>query len=311
MAKEERYAAQSGYGHYLETSSIKVTPVVWISIAIIAAVALSIFLLFALPDKPSIPIMTFIVVPVLIIGMPMLMKERRDTKIEIAISDVFEELATSLRAGATVEQALMDLTRIQKGPLIDELKIALNDMEGGYSFEEALQNIINRADVILLKRILKIVIDGRKAGGELADILDAVAGDAREMSRLQRERASKTLMYVIFLFAAGAVVAPLIFGFVTQIGAVISNVGNSGATAANPLEITVFGAGISILWMYLMIECLISGIMMSFVRGAKIWKGILFYSLTMMLMSTIVFEAAKVIAGAMLAGATGGVKPPV
>lgn len=313
MATAKTYKREGGYEHYLEASNIKVAPVIWISLAIILAVAVGISLLYALPDKPTIPIMTFIVVPVLIIGMPMVIKERRDTKIEVAVADVFEELATSLRAGATVEQALMDITKIQKGPLIDELKIALNDMEGGFSFEEGLENIIERADVLLLKRILKIVIDGRKAGGELADILDAVAGDAREMSRLQRERASKTLMYVIFLFAAGAVVAPLIFGFVTQIGAVIVNIGQTGSfRMQSPLEVVILGTPISILWMYLMIECAISGIMMAFVRGAKIWKGLLFYSLTMMLSSTIVFEVAKVVAGSMLAGATNGsVKPPV
>jgi len=305
MAKKQRPRNQgTGYYRYLETSNIKVAPVIWFSIAIVIALALGITLLLALPDRPTISIMTLIVVPVMIIGFPMLMKERRDTKIETAISDVFEELATSLRAGATIEQALLDLTKIQKGPLIDELKIALNDMEGGFSFEEALQNIIDRADVLILRRILKIVIDGRKAGGELADILDAVAGDARGMSRLQRERASKTLMYVIFLFAAGGVVAPLIFGFDTQIGNVIVNVGSTGPTVHSSLEIDVFGTYLSILWIYLIIECAISGIMMSFVRGVHIWKGLLFYSLTMMLTSTIVFEVAKVVADSMLAGST-------
>jgi flagellar protein FlaJ len=179
-------------------------------------------------------------------------------------------------------------------------------MEGGFSFEEGLENMIARADVLLLRRILKIVIDGRKAGGELADILDSVASDARDMSRLRRERASKTLMYVIFLFAAGGVVAPLIFGFITEIGGQIAAVGApTGAIVQNQLEIPFFGLQLSILWMYLMLECTISGIMMSFVRGARIWKGLLFYSLTMMLVSTIVFELAKMVASSMLAGATG------
>jgi flagellar protein FlaJ len=281
-------------------------PMVWFTIAIVIALVLGALLLMAFPGNPTVAIMTFIVVPVLVIGFPILMKERRDTRINDAIADVFEELATSLRAGATVEQALLDLTKIQKGPLIEELQMALNDMEGGYSFEEALQNIISRADVLLLKRILKIVIDGRKAGGELANILDAVASDARDMARLQRERSSKTLMYVIFLFAAGAIVAPLIFGFVMQISSVIININNSsGVLNASPLEIPIFGFKLSILWMYLMIECTISGIMMSFVRGARIWKGILFYSLPMMLSSTIVFELAKMVAGSMLASSTG------
>ena len=307
MAKDAKSGIKKvGYVRYLEGSNIKVGPIVWFTIAIVLAIVLGIVLILLFPQSPTVAIMTFIVVPVLIIGFPLLMKERRDTKIETAISDVFEELATSLRAGATVEQALLDLTKIQQGPLIEELKMALNDMEGGFSFEEGLENMIARADVLLLRRILKIVIDGRKAGGELADILDSVASDARDMSRLRRERASKTLMYVIFLFAAGGVVAPLIFGFITEIGGQIAAVGApAGAIVQNQLEIPFFGLQLSILWMYLMLECTISGIMMSFVRGARIWKGLLFYSLTMMLVSTIVFELAKMVASSMLAGATG------
>ena len=186
-----------------------------------------------------------------------------------------------------------------------ELKIALNDMEGGYSFEESLENLMGRVDVVLLRRILKIVIDGRKAGGELADILDSVASDARDLSRLQRERASKTLMYVIFIFAAGGVVAPLIFGFVTEIGGVVANVGSAVGTNPNPLEANISSMTISILWMYLMIECFISGVMMAFVKGVKVWRGLMFQSLPMALIATIVFEVSKIIAGGMLKGSSG------
>jgi archaellum biogenesis protein FlaJ (TadC family) len=127
------------------------------------------------------------------------------------------------------------------------------------------------------------------------------------MARLQRERSSKTLMYVMFLFAAGAVVAPLIFGFVSQISVTVININNTtGVEALSPLDFIIFGAPISILWLYLMIECTISGIMISFVRGAKVWRGLLFYSLSMMLVSTIVFEVSRIIAAGMLATSSSG-----
>jgi flagellar protein FlaJ len=193
------------------------------------------------------------------------------------------------------------LTKIQKGPLIDELKVALNDMEGGFSFEEAIENLISRVDVIMIKRIFTIIIDGRKAGGELAEILDAVASDAREMARLQRERQTKTLMYVIFIFAAGAVVAPLIFGFVTQIAYVVNNVGSAPTDVkTNPLDLV---PNINVLWVYLLIECFMSGLMLTVVRGNKVWKGLIFYSLPMAFIGTIVFEVSKIFAASMLASA--------
>ncbi len=299
MPKDTNRSSQNlGYGRYLETSNIRLSPILWFIVAIVMAAVLSFILFLAFPNSPAISLIAIVVIPILIIGLPIIMKERRDGHIEEAIPDVFEELATSLRAGATIEQALLDLTKIQKGPLIDELKTALQDMEGGFSFEEALENLISRVDIVMLKRIFKIVIDGKKAGGELANILDAVASDAREMARLSRERMSKTLMYVIFIFAAGSVVAPLIFGFVTEIGFMVANVGAT-VEVENPLNIP--GTGINLFWLYLLLECFISGIMLAVVRGIKIWRGIVFYSLSMALLGTIVFEVAKTIAAYMLA----------
>jgi len=299
MAKKQiRTENEPGYSRCLETSNIKISPILWFIVAIAMAAILSFILFLIFPESPAIALIAIIVIPILIIGFPIILKERRDGRMEDAIPDVFEELATSLRAGATIEQALLDLTKIQKGPLIDELKVALQDMEGGFSFEEGLENLISRVDILMLKRIFKIVIDGKKAGGELADILDAVASDAREMARLRRDRMSKTLMYVIFIFAAGAAVAPLIFGFVTEIGFMVANVGAT-VQVENPLNIP--GTGINIFWLYLLIECFISGIMLAVVRGIRLWKGIVFYSLSMALIGTIIFEVAKAIAASMLA----------
>jgi flagellar protein FlaJ len=298
MAKKKiRASKEKTYSMYLETSHINLSPVIWIAVAIAISAIMGFLTFIIFADSPGIPIMTIIILPILIIGFPIIIKERRDLRMEEAIPDVFEELATSLRAGATIEQALLDLTKIQKGPLIDELSIALNDMEGGFSFEESLENLIERIDVVMIKRIFTIVIDGRKAGGELADILDAVASDARQMARLMRERRSKTVLYVIFIFMAGALVAPLIFGFVTQIAGLVANVGSETAVA-NPLNIP--GTNINIFWIYLLIETFISGIMLAVVRGIKLWKGLVFYSLTMALVGTIVFEASKWFASLML-----------
>jgi len=293
MEKKKPAVQENTYGRYLEVSNIKVSPIVWFAIAIVLAAIIALIVLLLFPNSPSLPIMTAIIVPVLIIGFPVILKERRDTAMEDSIPDVFEELATSLRAGATIEQALLDLTKIQKGPLIDELKIALNDMEGGFSFEESLENLMARVNIVSLKRIFKIVIDGRKAGGELADILDAIGSDARQLSRIQRERRSKTVLYVIFLFAAGGIVAPIIFGFVTEIGQMVANT-VANAEVSNPLNFPE--TNINILWVYLLIESLISGVMIAVVRGIRIWKGIIFYSLTMALVSTIVFELSKIVA---------------
>jgi len=288
--------AGRSYDLYLEQSNIRFSTVQWAAMALVISMV-SGAMLFLLGQAASIIVVIPILVLIIFFGVPIMLKQKRDNEIEEALSDVFEELATSLRAGATIEQALVDLTKLQKGPLIDELKLALKDMEGGLSFEEAVQNLMYRVDIPILKRTLGIVVDGRKAGGELADILDAVSSDARGISRLQRERISKTMMYTIFIFAAGAAIAPIIFAFVSEISNIVVSLG----AQANPMLVYAFGLEISLLWLYLLIECMISGIMVAVVRGDRFWRGILLYSSTMVVIATVVFEVVRYLAAGIIA----------
>jgi len=286
------------YEYYLKGIDINLSTFQWFSIAIIVGLVLGGMVLFLWPDLATLGILLSILTVIFAGGSPILIKQKRDRQIEESLSDVLGELATSLRTGATIEQALMDLTKIQKGPLIEELNLALKDMEGGLSFEEALQNLSKRVDVKLLRRILVVIIDGKRIGGELADILDSVSGDCRELSRLQRERISKTLLYVVFIFFTSAIIAPAIFGFVTQMSVVLAKMN----VAKNPLNIALGGLVFNKLSLYIIIETMISGLMITVIRGDEKWKGILLYGAVMALLGTAVFEISVRIAGAVMGG---------
>ena len=69
----------------------------------------------------------------------------------------------------------------------------------------------------MVKRSVTIIIDSVKAGAGLADILDQIADDIRDTNRINHERRSQTLMQVLFMVTAGAMVTPFIFGLISTI----------------------------------------------------------------------------------------------
>jgi len=81
----------------------------------------------------------------------------------------------------------------------------------------------------LFKRTAKIIIDSKKSGAGLSEVLEAIAGNTRDVMRIQRERVSRTTMHVSFLYITSLLLVPFIFGFTIAIIKFIS----SGMAAAN------------------------------------------------------------------------------
>jgi hypothetical protein len=63
-----------------------------------------------------------------------------------------------------------------------------------------------------ISKIIDLIISGLKAGGNIATLLENTAGNMREKEFLEKRAASNVLMYVIFIFVAIGLGAPLLFG---------------------------------------------------------------------------------------------------
>ena len=122
-----------------------------------------------------------------------------------------------LKSGGTYEYALREVSTIDYGPLTKELRKVLRRLEDGANFEDAFSSITENVDSDLVKKIVNIILDAVKAGAGLADVLDEISEDARTLYKMQQERKAKTTMQVLFIFAAGSMIAPAIFGLVNTL----------------------------------------------------------------------------------------------
>jgi flagellar protein FlaJ len=195
------------------------------------------------------------------------MMERRVDAIEQGTPDFLRQISSLLRSGVGVETAMEDISKHGEGPLTDELKRAVIEIKIGSTFEDALLGMGERLQSKTLDRTFRMIIEGRKVGGSLADVIETVAEDLRAILALQRERKANVMMSVMFLLIAGVVAAPFALGMAMIYSSFIASVGKP-----NPLADAAYTSASG----YIIIHSIIVGLLIGIVLYGSAKKGVKF-----------------------------------
>jgi len=275
---------------------------IWFLLAIIfGAILLTILTLFA---NVVLGIVGFLVVFDLFLGYPLYLEEKRISLIEKHFPNAIREIAYLLKSGGTYEYSIRELTSYDYGPLNDELENVLLRLEQGYNFEESLSIISENVDSELIRKTIAIIIDSMKAGASLADILEDLAEDMRKLYKLDLDRKSKTTLQVLFIFVAGSLIAPAIYGLVlTIIDFLLSVTISSGLSEASAILTAESIRGIleGIITAFVFVQSFASSFMVVVMRERKYSKIYLYLPL-FLLCAYISFYALKFISKYLLIG---------
>lgn len=135
----------------------------------------------------------------------------RIKKIESAFPDFIELMASNLRAGMTIDKALLLSSRKEFSPLDSEILILGKDILTGKEITRALSDMSSRIGSEKIEKTLSVIITGIRSGGNLAVLLEETALNMRERSFIEKRAASNVLMYLIFIFFAVAIGSPALF----------------------------------------------------------------------------------------------------
>jgi flagellar protein FlaJ len=204
---------------------------------------------------------------VIILVWTFFMMERRVDAIEKDTPDFLRQISSLLRAGVGIETALEDISKHGKGPLTDELKRAVIEIKIGSTFEDALLSMGERLKSKTLDRTFRMIIEGRRVGGSLADVIETVAEDLRAVLALKRERRANVMMSIMFLLIAAVIAAPFALGMIMTYSTFIESLGKT-----NPLLSSAFTAGAG----YIIIHSIIAGLLMGIILYGSAKKGVKF-----------------------------------
>jgi tight adherence protein B len=121
-----------------------------------------------------------------------LKRAKRFKTFSTAFPDSVSRLASSLRAGYSMQMSIEALTEDAGNIVSDEFRLLLSELEVGQSFEAALQRMLERIDTPDLRLFIASVIIQRESGGNLADLLDNLEATIQERFALERELAAAT-----------------------------------------------------------------------------------------------------------------------
>jgi flagellar protein FlaJ len=162
-------------------------------------------------------ISTFLIFHLAINGGIIFMADRRASFAEEVFPDLLQLVAANLRTGLTPEKALILAARPEFGLLEEEIRIVAKKIVSGIPIEDAIADIGKKIKSKLILKTLNLIKEGIRKGGELAGLLDQTAEDIRHTKILRKEISAQVTMYVIFIFLAAGIIAPLLFAISTHL----------------------------------------------------------------------------------------------
>jgi tight adherence protein B len=114
-------------------------------------------------------------------------KQARVAFLNSEIGDSLTGMSNSLRAGYSFQQAMDLVCKETTGPLSQEYRRTLREINLGITTEQALQNLVHRGDNEDLELLIGAVLIQRQTGGNLAEIFDNIADTIRQRIRMQGE----------------------------------------------------------------------------------------------------------------------------
>ncbi|MBN2067985.1 MAG: type II secretion system F family protein [Candidatus Diapherotrites archaeon] len=289
------------YKRSLRQVNFKIPGELWLVISFAAAIFLAIVTitliqLLSLPVSALMSPIVFIVALDLLAGYPYILAVRRNNYIEESLPDALKQMADILKSGGTYEYALREIVTAGYGPLSKELENVLRKLEEGENLENSLNSFSENVDSTLIKRTISIINDSIKAGAGLADVLDEIADDVRELHRIARERLGGTILQVIFIVVAGSMIAPLIIGLISTVINLLMEtaIGLDLTPEQIKLAMSTNGFIILLLQAYILIEVIASSIMVALMREGKMNKSIIYIPLLLLIAYTCFYLAAFV-----------------
>lgn len=112
---------------------------------------------------------------------------QRKQKLEEQIMDLLPSLASSLRAGLTLPQAMEDIISSLSWPMRTEISRTVQDYRMGRTLSEAIEGLGRRSALESFRVILTAIEICFSQGGDLPSVLDTITAEFREIDRVERQ----------------------------------------------------------------------------------------------------------------------------
>ncbi|MDA9359915.1 type II secretion system F family protein [bacterium] len=134
----------------------------------------------------------------------------RQEAIQGELPDIADQIAITVQAGLSFEQAIARTVDSTTGPLSEELGRFLHDVRLGMSRTEAFKGLQERADVPDMTNFVRAIAQAEKTGVSIADVLQIQADELRSKRRQRAEERAMKLPVLMLLPLVTCILPPLL-----------------------------------------------------------------------------------------------------
>jgi tight adherence protein C len=167
--------------------------------------AAAVFIWFAVAGDSS-PFLSIVLVVVAVLGgwsLPMAYVKRRGRmrgeRIDLDMPDLIDMLVATVEAGIAFSSSLQMASKRFRGPLGEELRLAMQEQSMGLGLNQALENMLERQNTPSTRAFVRSLVQGEKLGVSIGQTLRNLSHEMRTLRRqLAEERAQKAPVKLVF-----------------------------------------------------------------------------------------------------------------
>jgi flagellar protein FlaJ len=259
------------------------------------------------PDNPLIlygPLIgyfTNVVVYILLIVMIPLSfffetKTRRGRKISSEMPDFLKKLASTNETGMTLTQSIALIANSNFGTMSSEVQKIYKNLQWGIDVSSALKLFANSLNTALSTRVVTLITKAAESSGDIRDVLNVAANDAKIGEQVRRERSDGMLIYVVIILMSFAVFLYCVYTLSSSFIPVMATAGNSNtaSSAVSSMQGATFIQSFNpadynrLFFHAALIQGLFAGILAG-VMGEGKWMSGLKYSIIMVILAYAMF----------------------
>jgi len=127
---------------------------------------------------------------------------RRLKAVEASVPDFLDRFASTNEAGMPVVESFGRVVGSDLGALTTELERTWTDINWGARIEHALHRFQKRIRTPAISRVVTLTTNAMRASGDLGPVLRIAANEAKATRRLERDRRSELLTYLVVIYIA-------------------------------------------------------------------------------------------------------------
>lgn len=242
---------------------------------------------------------------IIVMAMPILLRIMNENKINTNKEDMFLEFSRSLvesvKTGTPISKSIVNMHNKDFGYLTPHIKKLGNQISIGIPLNKALQYFSKDVNNSSISRSLTLIGQAEKAGGDIGEILEAVAGAVNMSDKLRKERKASisTLVsqgYIIFLVFI-VIILVLQFKILPMVSGIGDVGGSLGFGGGGVQDLELGQRQISNAFLYLiLVQGFFTGLTIGKLSEGNIKAGIR-HSFTLMFLSFIASTIANVLLG--------------